>query len=267
MNATRRDFLKHAASLSAVLSWHPSTATFADEAVTKPVAPRGARFRSVHLRTGQLDAMRRFYTQTLELPLEPLDNDRDEPAFAVRVGESILEFVAAEKGSEPFYHFAFNIPENQFASAKQWLAKRCPLLKENGNGADEVFFAKWNAHAVYFADPSGNIGELIARHTLPSRRDGDFTARDMQCVSEIGLVSAEPAKLERGLAESFGLKPYHGNSMFVGDEHGLFILPPTGRPWIPERRQKAAAFPADVTLSETGEKTLRVPDMPYWIRG
>lgn len=266
MNSTRRDFLKQA-GFSAVLAWHLPMLTCADEPVAKTVAPQAARFRSVQLRTAQLDEMRQFYTQTLGLPLEPLKNDREESAFAVRVGESILKFVAAEKGSEPFYHFAFNIPENQFAACKQWLSKRCPLLKENGNGADEIFFAKWNAHAVYFADPSGNIGELIARHTLKNPREGEFTVQSLLCVSEIGLVSAEPAKLERGLAESFGLKPYQGSSMFVGDEHGLFVLPPTGRPWIPERRQKATAFLVEVTLSETGEKTLRVPDMPYWIQG
>jgi hypothetical protein len=53
----------------------------------------------------------------------------------------------------------------------------------------------------------------------------------------IGLVSAEPARLVTGIGDTFGLKPYLGNSLFVGDEYGLFVLPLEGRLWIPESRR------------------------------
>ncbi len=68
--------------------------------------------------------------------------------------------------------FAFNIPENQFREAKAWLASRVEIARPNGS--DEIFYDDWNAHAVYFPDPGGNLVEFIARHNLPDRSEREF---------------------------------------------------------------------------------------------
>lgn len=71
-------------------------------------------------------------------------------------------------------------------------------------------------------------------------------------VSEIGLVSPDPDALAERLMAQFGLSTYGGSSFFVGDESGLFVLPPVGRLWIPERRQAAAPFPVEVSIRDAG---------------
>jgi catechol 2,3-dioxygenase-like lactoylglutathione lyase family enzyme len=260
----RRTFLKSVPAFAAVLGLHANgrlAAQKPSEDVKK--AEITNRFRFLRLQTSQLEEMRQFYVKTLGVT----QHAKSERSFTATFGATRIEFQKAERGSQPFYHFAFNVPENKFAKAKSWLAERCPLLKDSRTGQDELFFDAWNAHAVYFRDPGGNIGELIARHTLANARDGEFGVDDLLCASEIGLVSDEPAQLVTGIGEAFGLKPYLGNSMFVGDEHGLFVLPPVGRPWIPDRQQNAAVFPVEMTIDGHDQKELRVPNLPYVVRG
>lgn len=253
---TRRDLLRTASAALAVLSLHRSAARAG--AAPGRMSERPARFRHLRLRTSRLEAMRRFYTETLELPVAAAAGGA---AFTVTIGDSMLEIV--QNGGEPaFYHFAINVPANQFEPAKRWLARRTALLRDSETGEDQLFFPAWNAHAVYFADPAGNIGELIARHTLPIRREGEFGPAQMLHVSEIGLVSPDPDALAGRLTAQFGLRPYGGTSFFVGDEYGLFVLPPVGRPWIPERRQAAQPFPAEVAIGDAGGR-LELPRLPF----
>lgn len=204
--------------------------------------------------------MQIFYAQTIGLAVTP---SGDRKSFTITTGESVLEFIE-DPSRDASYHFAFNIPENQFAQAKRWLAERTPLLRDSETGKDELFFSSWNAHAVYFTDPAGNIGELIARHTLPIRREGDFGPHQLLHVSEIALVSPDPDELAEQLIARFGVSKYGPTSFFVGDELGLFVLPPVGRPWIPERRQAAATFPAEVSLRGTGGR-LEPAGLPFVI--
>lgn len=261
----RRDFLRSISAFAAVLSWHPGGHLSAQERTAPPkkkAAGKG-RFSLLRLQATHLAEMQRFYAKTLGVPVHA----KAEQSFTAAFGETMIEFQQVAGKQEPCYHFAFNVPENKFKQAKGWLADRCPLLKDSRTGADELFFEEWNAHAVYFRDPSGNIGELIARHTLANARDGAFKVQDLLYASEIGLVSPEPARLVAGIGDAFGLKPFLGNSFFIGDEYGLFVLPPEGRPWIPERRQKAAVFAAEVTVTGCGAKAFCAPKLPYRIRG
>lgn len=220
------------------------------------------RFSHLRLRASQPQRLRNFYAETLGLPLAKPDGG----AFSVGVGTSRIEFEQAPSGTDPFYHFAFNISENKFVTAKNWLKNRTPLLK-NDAGQDEIFFRAWNAHAVYFKDPGGNIGELIARHTMDNARSGEFSMEDLLCVSEIGCPAEQPEEVGVALESTFGLKRYLNSPMFVGDEHGLFVLPPVGRPWIPEGVQKAAAHPVDVVIRDDHEgRHATWASLPYTVR-
>ncbi|MFN7628864.1 MAG: VOC family protein [Pirellula sp.] len=227
---------------------------------SKPIDTGKVRFTMLRLQATRLEEMRSFYHLTLGLPVESDVHN----SLSIRFGQTVIEFQgASDKSSKPFYHFAFNIPENKFAEAKRWLAKRCTLLKDP-TGADELFFSKWNAHAVYFADPAGNIGELIARHTLANAAAGAFDQEDILYASEIGLVAHDPKALGTEIGAHFGLPG--GGSMFVGDPSGYFVLPPVSRLWIPEEKQKASIYPAEVKLAvETEIMEYRARDLPYVI--
>jgi hypothetical protein len=135
------------------------------------------------LQTHRLPEVRAFYRDTLRFPIQ--EESVDSVTF--QAGATSLTFVRTpRKQSRPFYHFAFNIPENKLPSAREWLEERTPLATR---GERVVFhFPDWNAHAIYFWDPGGNLGELIARHDLPNARGGGFTAGDILYASEIGLV-------------------------------------------------------------------------------
>ena len=108
---------------------------------------------SLQLATQNLSAQRAFYAKRLGLPVTTLDG-----GVEVQVGATRLIFTQAEADFEGSYHFAFNIPENQFPQAKVWLSKRIPLLKDE-KGNDEFHSQTWNATSLYFKDAAGNILE------------------------------------------------------------------------------------------------------------
>ena len=117
----------------------------------------------------------------------------------------------------------------------------------------------WNAHAVYFRDPAGNIVEVIARHDLPTGKSGPFDIHDdLLWLSEIGLVVDSAAGTMIDLERRLGLPAYIGvDDGFapIGDEEGLLIVVETGRPWMPDEREPARAWPARVLVDAACVKT------------
>jgi catechol-2,3-dioxygenase len=181
----------------------------------------------LRLEAGSFREQKQFYTEGLELPLDEESAGR----FTVQAGETRLTFVEAVEG-KPTYHFAFNIPENKLPQAQEWLARRIPVLRQDGR---EVFhFEDWNAHAFYFHDPAGNVAEFIARHNLRNGAPGPFTAGDILYASEIGLVVDDVPAEVKALNETLGLQLYRpGSERFapMGDEHHLLILNHRDRGW------------------------------------
>ncbi len=220
------------------------------------------QIQELRLFTHNLDQQRDFYTRVLELPLSSTHDHH----FALTIGASSLVFTSTAQAIPLSYHFAFNIPEHQFAEAKQWLAARVPLLTEP-SGADELYFAEWDAHAVYFADPDGNIGELIARHTLAHPHRQAFTSASLLRVSEIGLVVDDVAAFVQLIRTTVGSPVYRGpiNELFtpVGDEQGLLIVVKRGRLWLPEVRVAAMDAPLSVRISEDPATQYRIEGPPY----
>lgn len=213
----------------------------ADTARESKPGPLGiARLR---LRTHRLAELPAFYHEKLHFPIRA--ENRDSITF--QAGTTALTFVRTEEtGSQPFYHFAFNIPENKLPLAKEWLARRTPLALRDG---EAVFhFPNWNAHSIYFWDPAGNLGELIARHNLPNARSGAFTPEEILYASEIGLVVEDVPAAVRELKSRLGLQTYRqGSNVFepVGDEHRLLIVAQKGRPWM---HRASEIFPTGATL-------------------
>jgi hypothetical protein len=136
-----------------------------------------------------------------------------------RYGGTELRF---EPGPAVCSHFAVNVAPDRFDEAVAWARERAELV------ADDVPFPNWRARAAYFFDPGGNIVELIARERAPG-------AELFLEISEVGLpvtdVDAAVAWLEAELRlPRFDVDP--GRFGAMGDDRGLFIVVPVGRPWL-----------------------------------
>ena len=154
--------------------------------------------------------------------------------FIVKAGYSKIMFRQTREPEEPFYHFAFNIPENQLQDAKRWLAPRVKLIEKDGK--DEFSLENWNAHALYFLDPVGNIVEFVARHNLKNASTKPFSSKSLLCVSEIGYPAEDVRLFSDAVKAELNLKLWRGDGRkfaAVGDENGLVIIVPIGRPWFP----------------------------------
>src|SRR5262245_16753049 len=97
----------------------------------------------LELSAKDLNAQGDFYTNILELPVL-----LDSSTLEVKAGKSDLLFTQAPTEFYGAYHFAFNIPGNQFQAAKKWISERIPLLRDE-SGQDEFESKSWNSHSVY----------------------------------------------------------------------------------------------------------------------
>ena len=195
----------------------------------------------VEIRTPDLKRARAFYADVLGFPV----TQESDAHLVVEIGSSRLTLLLGETSG--VYHLAFNVPENRFPEARAWAHERVPLLPDP-DGREQFRFESWDADALYFTDPDGNILELIARHTLLSSRREGF---EILSVSEVAVVTENvPA-----LVEELGLPCYkNGDDEFqaVGDEEGLFILAKAGRLWFPDRTQPAASSPLNIGFEDGG---------------
>ena len=195
------------------------------------------RFAEVTL-AAPLD-LRDFYGGELGLPLD---------GETILVGETRLRFGVEAGGA--FYHFAFLVPGDRFDTALAWAQGRVELL-------GEVFdFEDWDARAVYFHDPAGNIVELVAHHELEkNRRRGAFDVEELAGFSELGIVGDPPRELR--MLESRGLRLWDGTIeepdrlAFVGEKGRTLILAPSGRGWLPTGRA-AEPHPVELVLELDG---------------
>ena len=219
------------------------------------------------LHTAALERLRCFYSETLAIPL--LDAGAD--SFSLRIGASVLEF---RRGDAPPYHFAINIPSNLFDVARVWLAARVPLLRVP-DGGDTMHWRAWNAHACYFRDPAGNIGELIARHNLAG--DGapvDGTAFDpaihLLGISEIGLALEDVSASCRVIEEGLGLPVWDAGDgvrfRAMGGERGLLICVKRGHAWFPTSDVLAEPAPLEVTFVGGENREIQLPGTEYRLR-
>ena len=262
---TRRGFLGSAAATAAFLATHDLSLHGA-QAGAGSAAPSAAfdtegrpRILALELRSGApLAEMKAFYGKTLDLGLSDERADR----FTVEAGETRITFVQdplAVDGKAPFYHFAFNIPENKIVPALEWQKARTPLLpipernRAAGYPAEVVDYSHWNAHSIFFLDPAGNVLEYIARHDLKNGDRQPFSWGDIQYASEIGLIVDDVAASTAALRTTAAVVPYKGESeqfTAMGDELGLLLLMKRGRifDFSGNEANGARIFPTGVTV-------------------
>ncbi|OCA91790.1 VOC family protein [Pseudobacillus wudalianchiensis] len=187
------------------------------------------KIRNLELRTSKLEEMKAFYTELLELPLAKETKEQ----FSVTAGETILTFTGDHHNNSHQYHYAFNIPNNKLEEAAEWLSSKVELITYKGHPI--IHFESWNAHSLYFRDPSGNILEFIARHNLVNESQEKFSYKSIINISEIGLPVTDVLDTVDALQSSFGLsawRPPHESFSTIGDEEGLIIAVSKGRTWF-----------------------------------
>jgi catechol-2,3-dioxygenase len=169
-------------------------------------------------------------------------------------GASRLRF---EPGPAVCSHFAVNVPPQRFEEAVAWARDRVELVD------DDVPFPAWRARSAYFFDPGGNIVELIARERAPGE---DLFLE----ISEVGLPVTDVGAAVEWLESELGLPHFSGNRRdfsAVGDDRGLFIVVPVGRPWL-FTEEPAPDVPVRVTIeSDLGGFELVVPGSGHVVTG
>ncbi|NOT03389.1 MAG: hypothetical protein HOP27_02195 [Anaerolineales bacterium] len=211
----------------------------------------------LELQTTDLKEQALFYGETLELDTRIIAGNQ----VLIRAGATELAFTQAGEGQHCQYHFAFNIPENQFEIAKKWLAMRAEILADKDGGT--ILHSKsWNSDSLYFKDVSGNILELIARYELQNT-SAKF---EILSISEIGLATDDVPLLVNMLNEKSGLLPYKNESSdtftAVGDADGLFIVVKQGRIWYPNTGVPAQLLPVRVH-AQVEETKMILSGVPY----
>ena len=216
----------------------------------------------VELLSSDLQAQRDYYADVLELPVNLTSS-----ALEIKAGKTDLVFKQAWSDFEGAYHFAFNIPENQYDAAKKWLTSRISLLRDN-SGMEDFESKTWASISLYFLDAAGNVLEFIARHDLNNAVQEDFNSWQILNVSEIGLPSEDVIGLANELCTRLGLSVFkqEPNESFtpVGDDNGLLILPIQDRIWMPDSGVPAKMLPVRVQGTANG-KEWDVRGVPYEI--
>jgi len=205
------------------------------------------QINEIILQTHLINDLKKFYGSVLNLEIS---SDTDD-SFSVNAGASQIRFENSAGNAKPFYHFAFNIPENKLNPAKKWLQPKAELIKSPEDGKNEFHFQSWNAHSIFFYDPAGNILELIARHNLKNGTAGDFTERDILNVSEIGIPVNSLRNISDLMNETYGIPLFSGdNETFsaMGNDNGLFIIVKNGRKWFPDCPE-SQIFPLSVKVN------------------
>jgi hypothetical protein len=214
----------------------------------------------IELLTVDLEVQKDFYTNILELPTEPTSS-----RLLIKARATEILFIQTPSGFDGAYHFAFNIPENQYFAAKQWASGRFALLKDK-SGKEDFGSQSWHSDSFYFLDSAGNILEFIARHNLKNAVDGSFNSSQILNVSEIGLPSENVIDFANELCAKLGLSVFkqepNENFTPVGDDNGLFILPAVNRIWMPDSGVPAKLLPVSVQGTANG-KEWEVRGVPY----
>lgn len=163
--------------------------------------------------------------------------------------------VRFERGPDVCSHWALNVAPERFEEAVAYAAERVELLHE------DVPFEAWRARSAYFFDPAGNIVELIARERAPG-------SELFLEVSEVGLPVDDVAVAVGFLESEVGLPYFSGDRRTfgaVGDDRGLFIVVPVGRPWLFTDRP-APDHPLEVTIAAERGGEVRVPGSRHTLR-
>ena len=208
-------------------------------------------FKEIRLQTKHLSELHKFYKDFLELSTSYID----EKSIKIIAGNSQLIFEVTSNSENPFYHFAFNIPDNKFDEAFEWMNNKLDLLWLDDYKGYIADFVSWKAKSFYFQDPAGNILEMITRLELEDDIDEPFSCKHIRNISEIGLVydvDDFDGKVQQLLktfpVHYFKKQPPLPHFRAIGDDEGLFIIVPEDRVWFGTKKTKSKIFPIKIVF-------------------
>jgi extradiol dioxygenase family protein len=208
--------------------------------------------QSLHLRTNDLLATKKFYFELLQAPV--IQESGQHISFAF--GHSALNFHISDE-TNPFYHVAFSIPNNKLAEALKWVRDRTDILpySEKEIIAD---FTGWNAKAFYFHDNNQNILEFITHYDLKTSSMQPFSTALTTGICEIGITVEDVAHACNEFNTLFHIPyfvkgPRLNDFAVMGDANGMFIVSKTGRGWLPTMRPSQKHW-AKVMVENDGVK-------------
>ena len=247
----RRKYLHHSATFAAgLMIQHLAVPLrFSDK-------KDSALIREVHLQTAvEIELLVSFYSDTLGF--KTLKKNVNQCSF--QIGQSILKFDRCNTDDQPHYHFAFNIAEKKIKSAASWMnSKSIEIISPPDHltqvpeyNRDIVYFRHWDAHAIFFYDPAGNVVEFIARHTLPDEGEAAFSIKDVHFISEIAFVADDVPALSDEIANSCGIAPYSSQSAefaALGSERGLVLCFKSGSSAVFGGGRERAVYSTNIHL-------------------
>lgn len=200
------------------------------------------------LKTHKLKVMKYFYEQILGFVI---DNETPN-SFQITLGKSSIVFNDKNVVGEPYYHFACDIPSNQFLEAKKWVMDKTNLLTEKG--LNEIDFTYSVAKSFYFEDPSGNIIEFMARLEDNPPSDKTFSLESIQKLSEMSLIVHDKMAVANLLVNNHIVERSDSeitstSLSFMSDKKTkvYLLLASPNRKWLFSEK-KSKVFPIDITL-------------------
>ena len=201
--------------------------------------------RQIRLASERLEAQRALYAGAFGLPAT-----REGDALVVAIGDARLVLAVGERSPQ---HFAMRIPSASYADALAWLGERVELLTGE-DGSPAFAFPDWNADSAYFADPDGNIVELIAHHDLPEPYAPPFGPGALLGICEAGMPVDDVGAFLDELERRTGAQRWSGNRetfTAAGTKSGSLIVVQRGRVWYPTEAA-AATRPAIAIDTDAG---------------
>ena len=229
------------------------------------------RIRRVTLATADVAAQALFWGQQLGLRVQ---DDGDGAAIEVSLRRSVVRFEQAEGGADPRYHFAFNIPPGSIEDAHAWIEERHEVLAfhddpEVEEGATIVRTDR-GASTFYFLDAAGNVAELIANSHLDDGFEEPFGPQSFLEIAEIGIATDDTEATRAAIRRTFDAAILWGGEegsllTAIGDDHGVVIVAPVGRGWIPVGL-RARPLPTTIVAEATHAGEVVLPEGPYHLR-
>jgi catechol 2,3-dioxygenase-like lactoylglutathione lyase family enzyme len=230
----------------------------------------GVRIHQLTLATNNSAEQIVFWAEVLELPVR----ESGDGAIEVHLLESVIRFEQVSADLDPRYHFAINVPCNAIEAAAAWIGERHDLLAFHGDPDEQegavIVHTDRGASAFYFLDGGGNVVELIANPYLDNHSNETFGPDSFLEIAEIGLATDETVETSGAIQEALGADVLWGGRegwslTAIGDDHGVVIVAPTGRGWIPIGLP-AKRLPTTIVASGPRFRETTLAEGPYHIR-
>lgn len=227
------------------------------------------RIAQITLATADPAEQADFWRDRLGVSVQATDG-----ATEVLLRRSKIRFEAATGGAEPRYHFAINVPPDTIDEAAGWLGERQEILRFHDDPDVEegatIVHTDRGAACLYFLDGGGNVVELISNPNLEDGREAVFGPDSLLEIAEIGVATADTAATRSAVEEVFGPEVLWGGSdparlTAIGDDHGVVIVAPVGRGWIPVGLP-AQALPTTIVAEGPRPAETTLPEGPYHLR-